>query len=254
MRLTLLSLAILSITCSANADTVLLEDFEDSTVTYTVNYADDLSDIANLDWYGRIDPGTAALPAGFNYTNLQGNGFYSAHDIDGALTPIPSDEWIQLDWTGIDISNHENLDLSWFVAEDEAADGNEDWDMTTSVRIYTNLDGAGFTQIFGIETEDNAGDQGNEQPRIDTNFDGIGDGAELTDVLTQYSVAVANGSSLDIRLIIEDLDTSDEDILFDHLHLQGDFVAAAVPEPSSFAFLLAGGLVLGFRRRRGNAV
>ena len=197
---------------------ILFEDFEDATITYTATPADSLADIGNSDYYGRV--AFSALPADMVYSNPQGNSAYAVQDIDGALaTPTST---ITLDWSNIDVSNFTNLNLSFFVAEDD--DGsNEDWDSTESVRLSVQLNNGGFTDIFAIEAEENPiGDQVNNAPRVDTDFDGIGDGALITDTFTQFSRAIADASELDIRLTIETFNASDEDIAFDNLLLEGD--------------------------------
>ncbi len=208
---------------------ILFEDFEDATITYSPNPTDSLADIANNDYYGRV--AFSALPADKVYANQQGSSFYGAHDIDGALPTSTST--ITLDWTGVNIAGFTNLDLSWFVAEDDDP-GLEDWDSTDSVRISVQIDGGGFTDVFAIEAEENPiGDQINNAPRVDTDFDGIGDGALITNSFTQFNTAIADGSTLDIRLTIEQLNAADEDIGFDNLLLQGD-VADFPPALLSF--------------------
>ena len=201
---------------TSSPTTLLLEDFEDATLTYVTNVADNLTDIASFDYYGRIDS-TSGLPAAISYSNPQGAGFYGAHDTD---SPAGGVSLITLSWNNIDVTGFDNLNLSWFVAEDVADDTNPDWDLTTSVRLEINLDGGGFAPIFAIESE--SGVSGNTVPRVDTNFDGVGDGALITSTFTQFSSTIPNGSSLDIRLTIEDLDTGDEDIAFDDLFLTGE--------------------------------
>ena len=57
----LLAFAFLTQVAFAQGDTVFLEDFEDSVVLYTTSEPDDLSDIANSDYFGRIDD-TSGLP------------------------------------------------------------------------------------------------------------------------------------------------------------------------------------------------
>jgi len=49
---------------------ILFEDFEDSTITYTTNFADDLADIASKDYYGRIDAGSG-LPFDVVYSLMR---------------------------------------------------------------------------------------------------------------------------------------------------------------------------------------
>lgn len=257
MRLTLLALMAAAMSLPAQADTILLEDFEDAVFTYTTSVADDLTDIANRDYFGRIAPDTSTPPVDVSYSNPQGSGYYGVQDTDSANSGDIDD--ITLDWTGINVSNFENLQLSWFVAEDDATDGNEDWDISTSFRILVQHDGGGYVQIFGIESENVAdfnnpvgGDQTNEAPRVDTDFNGVGDGAVITDTFTQYLQSLANATTLDLRVEFEDFDTGDEDLAFDNFLLTGDMISA-VPEPGSFAFLLVGGAFLGCRRRKRRA-
>lgn len=216
--------------------TVVFEDFEDSALTYT-GPADSLSDGAARDYYGRTD-----LVSGIDitYSNLQGLKFYGAQDTDGAGIPLNP---VVLNWTGINISSFTNLQWSGFFAEDTAGDFNEDWDITTSVHVEVQIDGGGFNRIFAIESINST--IGNRAPAVDTNFDGLGDGVAITDTFTQFSSSIANGSTLDLRISIIDLDTGDEDIAFDNILITGDLV----PEPSSGLLSLLGAILL-LRRRR----
>ena len=234
---------------TVNADIILFEDFEDATVTYTVSVADDVDELGTRDYFGRLhDVDTGLPPVDVSYSNRQGQGFYGVQDTDGTSSGNIDD--ITLDWTGIDVSNFENLSLSWFVAEDDATDGNEDWDTTSRFRILAQIDGGGFFNVFAIESElGTDGNETNEVPRVDTDFDETGDGAEITDTFTQFSSALANGGTLDLRVEIRDLDTGDEDVAFDNFLLEGDAIAA-VPEPTSLALLSMAGAGLLFRRRR----
>ena len=225
----------------ASAATITFEDFEDATVTYTTNVADDLSDIANRDYYGRIAPDTSTPPGDVSYTLPLGNGYFGLQDSDGATVGANP---VILNWTGINISSFTNLMWSGFFAEDDAADTNEDWDQTTSVRVDAQIDGGGFNTIFAIESVD-AG-LGNRAPAVDTNFDGVGDGAAITDAFTQYSAALGNGTTLDLRITIQDLDTGDEDIAIDNILISGD----PIPEPSSALLVLLGVAGYFVRRRR----
>ena len=228
----LIAIAIFLMTEATVADTILFEDFEDDTITYTG--PDNLSDLGGLDWYGRIAPDTSALPPGFAYSNPQGSGFYGVHDTDGVAGGSLS--LVQLDFADIDVSNFENLSLSWFVAEDfDSGFPGGNWDSTTSFRIYTQADNGGFNQIFGIEAQNNSG---NVLPAVDTNFDGLGDGAVITSMFTQFSTMLADATELDIRVVFQDLNTSGEDLAFDNLLLQGDLKSTGttpVPEPTTFA-------------------
>ncbi len=195
---------------------ILFEDFEDNVLTYTPTPADSIGDLAASDYYGRV--GFANLPSSINYSNQLGQSFFGAHDMDGAIVPAST---VQLNWSNIDISNFTNLDLSWFFAEDDASAG-EDWDASDSVIFEMQLDGGGFTPFFAIEAEANAT---NQRPRVDTDFDGIGDGQEITDTFSQFSITIPDADTLDLRLTISNLNAGDEDIAFDNLSLVGDLGA-----------------------------
>jgi len=241
-------LTLFFISTGISREVILFEDFEDATITYTSSISDDLTDISNLDYYGRIAADTApTVPAALSYTNLQGSGYYGAQDINAANSDTVNS--ITLNWTGIDISSYIDLELSWFVAEDDATDGNEDWDSTSSVKLEFQLDGGGFSNVFAIEAESVAGDETNQMPRIDTDFDGIGDGNEITDSFTIYSSSIGNAAALDIRLTFESLNAADEDIAFDSLQLTGT-APAALPEPNFISIIVIAGLWGMIRRRR----
>lgn len=238
----------------SQAGMILFEDFEDDTVTYTSNLADALDDIGSLDYYGRLSPGTALPAATVSYGNLLGSGYYGVQDTDSAVGgggPTSGNDLVQLNWTGIDTSGFSDLRLSWFVAEDDSSDGNEDWDSNTSFQLAVQLDGGGFDTIFAVESELVGGsDQTNEEPRVDTDFDGIGDGVAITNVFTEFASLLADADTVDIRVQFFELNAFDEDLALDNLLLQGNQVAT-VPEPaSSILFLgtLVGGVLL--RRRR----
>lgn len=234
------------VTSSANADIIVFEDFEDATVNYTTNVSDDLTDIANKDYFGRIATDTAMPPADVVYNNLQGAGYYGVQDSDHANSG--DIDLIQLDFSGIDISNFHNLEFEFMVAEDDAVDGNEDWDTTSSLRVLYQIDGSGYQNLFAIESESIDGDQTNEAPRVDTDFDGIGDGAFITDTFALFASSIGStGSTLDLRLIIEDLETGDEDIAIDNITIRGEL--SAVPEAGAGGIVVLLFVALGYNRR-----
>jgi len=200
--------------------TLLSEDFEDNNLTYVPNAVDDLSDIINDDYYGIITP-SSGLPADIVYSGITGNNYYGVQDSDGATVPV---DQVILDFTGIDISGSTNLSFSIDIAEDDAADGNQDWDNTTSILIEAQIDGAGFVPILAFESELGVdGNDTNEVPRQDTDFDGIGDGAMLTDAFTTYTESiVGTGSLIDIKITMTELNAGDEDIALDQILLTGE--------------------------------
>jgi hypothetical protein len=229
---------------TSHAATLFFEDFEDAAVGYTSSVPDDLTDIANEDYFGRIHSGTP-LPVRVLYSNAQGAGFYGAQDTDSANSGVI--QLITLNFSGIDISNATNLSLSWYVAEDDDAP-NEDWDPTSSFRIGAQIDGGGYFTVFSIESADAA--VPNKVPKVDTDLNGVGDGSEITDAFTQFSTGLPTaGRVLDIRITIEDLDSGDEDIAFDSLLLTGDLPSVPIP---AAVWLFGSGLLglVGVARRK----
>ena len=223
----------------------MFEDFEDSTITYTTNDADDLSDISNRDYFGRIASDTATPPGDVSFSNAQGTGYFGVQDSDAANSG--DIDVIELTWSNIDTSNFENLNLSWFIAEDDATDGSEDWDSDTEFRIDVSVNGGGFSTIFQVASEIGTdGNETNEAPRVDTNFDGIGDGTLITDSFQSFNVNLANANTYDIRVTFTQLNAGDEDFAFDNLR----FTGTAVPEPAACGFLLLGLGAVASRRRR----
>jgi len=196
-----------------SAATILFEDFEDSTLTYVPSAVDDVSDIGNSDYYGRV---TAA---------------------------------ITLSFSGIDVSSFTNLNLSFLLAEDDSSDGEEDWDGDTSFIVSYQIDGGGFTNGFAVEAERPGGAFFNSTPLVDTDFDGDGDGTALTDVFSQFDFDIADGGILDLRFTLTAFTAGDEDIAIDSILLSGDNVAA-VPLPAGIWLLGAALGGLGLARRK----
>lgn len=228
MKTLITCLLFLLLSTTSQAAIIFIEDFEDDNLTYTASTPDALLDIGNNDYYGRLT-GTNQ-PSNLSYNNLLGNGYYGVQDTDGA-EPTALDV-IDLYWNNIDISQWENLALSWFIAEGDSRDGNEDLDSSTRFTIMTQIDGTGFNNLFAVASTGT-----NTAPQIDTDFDGLGDGSEITNIFTEYFQTIATGNLLDIKVSFENFDAADEDFAFDQLILTGDVISSSgsgatnIPEP-----------------------
>lgn len=138
--------------------------------------------------------------------------FLAAQDLDGEGGPAT----VELLWSDLDISGQSNLEFSGLFAEDDASDGNEDWDAADFVKFEYAIDGGAFQDLLAFE---NDGSTFNSAPSQDTDFDGVGDGAVLTSTAQEFKAAIAGtGSLLDLRLTIA-LDSGDEDIAIDSLRI-----------------------------------
>jgi hypothetical protein len=226
-------LAAFTTAATAGANTLLFEDFEDDTVTYTLNQTE-FSD-GSGDYFTRTDGSNIA--GSVNFTNVQGTSFFAAQDIDGDGTN-PGVQTFSLS-----IAGFQNLAFSAFFAEDD--DGSDqDWDDTDFVHVDYQIDGGGYLPLFWLE---NDGSTFNTAPLVDTDFDGIGDGAEITDAFTSYSASIPGiGSILDLRFTYS-LDSGDEDIAVDNISITG----TVIPEPLAVGGAALLGVVGLLRRRHG---
>lgn len=235
MKKLLIVLAVLAIVPLARADVLLLEDFEDGTVTYTPSVAE-FSDLGR-DYFFRTD-GSTISPA-LGVTGQGGSFWFGAEDTNGDGGPST----LTLTWSGISIAGYYDLQFSGLFAEDDAADAAEDWDTDSIVSIQFQIDGGGYQNLLQFAGQGAT----NTEPLRDTDFNGVGDGAALNETFTTYAVNIGGtGSSLDLRLTIAGLQDGDEDIQFDNIQLRG-----TIPEPSTLALLgIAGLAVVATRRRR----
>tara|TARA_R110002033_G_scaffold132578_1_gene172387 strand:- start:154 stop:2682 length:2529 start_codon:yes stop_codon:yes gene_type:complete len=159
------------------------------------------------------------------YTNKQGSYYFAAQDIDGEGATLP----VYLLINNINISGYSNLEFRVHLAEDDAADGNENWDNTSAnndyLHINHDIDNSGiFNNLLWIESN-NTGLS--NEPAIDTNFDGTGDGTVITNAFAQFTQnIIGTGDLLDIQIVFR-LDAEEEDIAIDNIEIWGTLVPCA---------------------------
>jgi hypothetical protein len=255
----LLAIVALSAAPSADAGVILFEDFEDGTVTYTSSLPDAVGSIGDADYSGIVFPGKGTgvgSKHALSFSNVQGNAYYAVQKQSKLASNVT------LTWSGIDISNHSDLEVSFFLAEDDRSKGRRGWRRNTSFRVEANVDGKGFASIFAVEPQSPPGKavgwgkskgkgKSKGRPLVDTDFDGFGDGREITNEFTKFSAKVVNGSLLDLRVVFDNFNTTNQGIAFDSFSLSAAPSAAMVPEPTSLiSFLGIAGLALVTPRRR----
>ena len=149
------------------------------------------------------------------YNSPKGSYYFAAQDLDadGMTTPAT------LNIDDINIWGYTDLELRIYIAEDD--DGTkEDWDKEDYLHIDYDIDNSG-TFSNGIWVENN-GAPNNSAPFIDTDYDGVGDGTEITDTFTQFTKNLSgSGSLLDIKITFGGLVSNDEDIAIDHIEIWG---------------------------------
>ncbi len=193
------------VSVSFGQSTILLEDFEDATVVYTTSITE--FDDGGTDYFQRT-----TSPGG-TFTGTLGSGLFEAQDIDGEGATLPA----TLNIDDIDISGYSSLILRVYLAEDD--DGaNQDWDVGDYVHITGEIDNGGAENLIWIE---NDGTTFNSAPLLDTDFDGTGDGTEITNAFVQFSASITGTGSL-LDIVVEfNLDSGDEDIAIDNIEILG---------------------------------
>lgn len=255
------SLALTSTGAMATTKTIVIDDFEDAAstqnangviadylgVTSTYSMTDNLGNklvasntafpASGLSTNGFTDgsndylirtDGTGEFDADHVYNNPQGSYFFAAHDVDGGVL---DEEYAIMTYSGIDISGLTSLSFSTLLAESD--DGtNQDWNENAYVHINYSIDNGAYQPLIWIESAPGGPDSGGVYsnrsgiwwylaPQIDTNFDGVGDGTEITNTFTSFSADIAGtGSVLDIQ-IEWFLNPNDADLAIDNLVITG---------------------------------
>ena len=89
---------------------------------------------SDADFFGRLEGSNVP---GYNVTGSSGNFFFAIEDVnDNMAVDIDT-----LKFMGIDISLLENLFFKGLFAEEDADDGNEDWDANTEFIVEVQIDG-----------------------------------------------------------------------------------------------------------------
>ncbi|MCT4553430.1 MAG: Ig-like domain-containing protein [Pelagimonas sp.] len=221
--------------------TIWNEDFETNGLgtRYTLSNPEfhTATSTINDDFLGRTDGNTLAgiaFSSSVSYTGSSGSYYFAANDTDESSL---SSHTRTITFGTIDISDYENLNFSGLFAEDDFVDGFEDWDTDTRVYIEVSIDGGAYSKILQF-----VGSGFDSTPRLDSNLDGIGNSTALTDTFTSFSATIAgSGSTLDMRLVMENLNTNDEDIAFDNLTITGDRAADLSVFTTGFVDIFEGG-------------
>lgn len=198
---------------------IYLEDFE--TDGNGTRYFTDVTEFS--DGFGDFFTRTDGSNIGnfYELTGQGGSSYFAGMDLDGEGGP----DVVSLTTQQINIAGFNNLSFSGLFAEDD--DGtNQDWDADSYALIEYRIDGSAWTNLLAFAAAGGT----NTEPLLDTDFDGVGDGAALTDVFAEYTAAIAGiGTNLELRVTLENLNAGDEDFAFDNLAINGD-VAVVLEE------------------------
>ena len=163
------------------------------------------------DYFTRTDGSN--IGGAINFTNIQGNYYFGVQDTDGDGGPTN----LTLNLNNIDVSGFTSLEFRIHIAEDD--DGsNQDWDANSYMHITASIDAGANENLIWIEAAGGT----NTEPRLDTNFDGTGDGITVTDTFAQFTNTISGtGNLLDIEIEFNNLLNGDEDIAIDNIEIWG---------------------------------
>lgn len=208
------ALLLVGVTAPLAAQQALFIESFDSDDDYTASTPEQ-SD-GDRDFFGRIPPLTTA-PIAYQVNGFTG-AYFAAQDIDGlddvngqSLAPLQSITFDPIDVTGVP-----SVEVSMKLAEDKIG-ANEQWDGTDYFHASYSVDGGvTFVDFLNVEAEQRTGS--NFVPRIDTDFDGVGDGAAITADAQTFTRRLdgLTAASLTLRLAFR-FNAGEEDIAVDDL-------------------------------------
>lgn len=186
-----------------NGQILFTEDFDTGTMpAYTVTLGAEGSDgnPVNSDYFLRTDGSDIDI----TYT-ANDDDFFAGQDIDGFTGGAnPS----QLTWSGINIMGQSDLIFEGLFGS-AALTNIDDSD---EVIVQYQIDNGGWMDLLAFQ---NDGTQFNTFFLEDTDFNGDGDGIQLTSTLALFSKSIpGTGNLLDIRITAA-INSGDEDIAFD---------------------------------------
>jgi hypothetical protein len=178
------------------------------------------------DYFGRNQNGDVSL--GTDYTGVQGSYWLGGQDQDG--DGGTKDQTIT--FAAIAVDGYQNLVFKALFAESRpASDGKDDIDAGDYIHVQYRMDAGSWAELLWFQ---NDGTTFNTTFQVDSDFDGVGEGAQLETAMAQFSAAVpVTGSSLELR-VVASVDAGDEDWAMDDLALEGDSAGPPSPEPTNY--------------------
>lgn len=187
-----------------------------TTPTYTVTLGGEGED-GTHDYFMTTDSSGINI----SYIGSEGN-FFAGQDIDDGGW-VGSESPSQLTWTNINISGCADLQISC----DFASVATEKIDGSDYLLLEYKIDDGDWIKVIAFE---NDGTTHNTYFLEDTDFDGIGEGVQLTSTFQTFAKNITvSGSNISLRFTAA-ADSGEEDFAIDNLSV---CEAPASPEPSS---------------------
>jgi hypothetical protein len=232
MHRTLIISSVLATTAAASgAAEIYLQDFSTQGLGYTTSIAE--YNDGNADFFTQSAANT--WNSNIVYNGADGD-YFAGMDIDSEGASLP----VSLTTETFDITGATDLQFAIDLAEDDANDGNNDWDLPDFVSFSYQVDGGAWINIFSAI---NDGSSFNSAAFVN--------GTEITDTFATFTADLTGvtGSSLAIR-IDWDLNSGDEDLAIDNIRITGQTAAVVPLPPAVYASLALLGLMAARRRFR----
>ncbi len=214
----LLFSAFLLISCICAQTTIWIENFDDNS-QYSVSLGGEGNN-GNADYFQRTDGSNINK----TYTGITGTNFFAGQDVDdGGWTGSASPS--QLTWGSISISSYNSISFK----ADFASVATDKIDNPDYVHFEYKLDGGNWINLIWFENTDTT----NSYLLEDTDFDGVGDGAQLNSTLTAFTKGIPGGNSLELRMTVA-LNAGDEDFAIDNITISGTPLSS-VADPSNLS-------------------
>ncbi len=232
MHRTLIISSVIATTAAASgAAELYLQDFSTQGLGYSTSVAE-FSD-GGYDFFSQS--AANSWNANVVYNGADGD-YFAGMDLDGEGAGLP----LALTTDTFNITNTTNLQFAIDLAEDDANDGNNDWDLGDFVSFSYQVDGGAWTNIFSAINDGSI-----------FNSAAFLNGTEITDTFTTFTADLTGvtGSSLAIR-IDWNLNSGDEDLAIDNIRITGETMAVVPLPPAAFAGLSLLGIMAARRRFR----
>jgi len=237
----ILGIFLIIFSLNTSSQTLIFEDFEDSTVGYILKdesnggtvFNEDITEATVEDYFGRIRLSNLANPNTLNFSAFNGSSFFGANDYDGAASYPTTRDIVSINWNNITVPTSTTIKISSLIAEGDSDDGLEDWDVYDGMRAasivriqysFNNINWFDVFSIVGDNTVVGLAEQTNAAPVLDSNNDNIGDVPKvvINETFANFEGTFETGgnTNVHIRIYMENLTGGDEDIAFDDFKVE----------------------------------
>ncbi|MDH5399479.1 MAG: hypothetical protein OEX02_15120, partial [Cyclobacteriaceae bacterium] len=162
------------------------------------------------------------------YTNISGSFFWAGEDQNDAGTGDGLNEK-SIVFQPLDVAGYTNFTFSGlFGAGNECGNDASSYDDPDYIHVYYQINNGAWVLALAFESESNS-TLTNQPLALDTDLDGVGDGAELTATLAEYSFTIPQRADILAIKIETHADADKEEIAFDNFSISGEIFVCTEP-------------------------